>query len=203
MKKYQKELIKLTAIEALKMLGDFVAEFHSGSSMYRKEMNKYLRRRRIDRQNFYDRLYYLAHEGYIEGAFEERQKIYQLTKKGKEKLKEFNPNDFEIHPKIPEHWDGRWRIVIWDVPEVLKVQRNIFRRRIKDYGFVKVQKSVYIFPFECEQDIIFLATRLGIVRYISMFKAFVLMGEPIFARKFVKMGILKKEYFKDFDKYSR
>ena len=56
MKKYQKEIIKITAVEALKVLADFTAIFHGASSTYKIEFNKYLKRRRIEKNCFQNKI---------------------------------------------------------------------------------------------------------------------------------------------------
>lgn len=43
-----------------------------------------------------------------------------------------------------EQWDGKWRIVIFDIPEQKRVIRNLFRRRLKEWGFRKWQQSVWV-----------------------------------------------------------
>lgn len=192
MKKYQKEIIKLTAIETLQTLVDFVAAFHGASSIYRKDYYHYLKERNIDKGEVREKIYYLAKYGYIESVFENRQRIYQITKKGINHLVEE-----EFKPEIPDHWDGFWVVLIFDIPEKLKRIRNLLRRKILHYGFIHVQKSVYVYPFECEQDILSLVEELKIEKYVTMIRASVLQGEKIFAEKFIKRGILKREYFKN------
>jgi len=48
-------------------------------------------------------------------------------------------------------WDGKWRIVTFDIPEQLRESRNAVRAILKRAGFVKLQHSVWIFPHECEE----------------------------------------------------
>lgn len=55
--------------------------------------------------------------------------------------------------KKKKHWDGRWFIVFFDVPEEEKQKREYLRRYLKRLGFYPYQKSVYIFPFECEKEV--------------------------------------------------
>jgi len=50
-------------------------------------------------------------------------------------------------------WDGRWFLVIFDVPEEQKNKRDYIRRFLTDLGFYPYQKSVYLFPYECEKEI--------------------------------------------------
>lgn len=40
-------------------------------------------------------------------------------------------------------WDGKWRIVIFDIPESKRLVRNVLRRKLKSWGFERWQKSVW------------------------------------------------------------
>lgn len=43
-----------------------------------------------------------------------------------------------------DEWDGKWRVVIFDIPEQKRVIRNLFRRRLKKWGFQRWQQSVWV-----------------------------------------------------------
>ncbi len=43
-----------------------------------------------------------------------------------------------------EKWDGKYRIVIWDIPEKKRRIRDLFRRRLREWGFKSWQRSVWI-----------------------------------------------------------
>jgi len=43
-----------------------------------------------------------------------------------------------------EKWDGKYRIVIWDIPEKKRRVRDLFRRRLRGWGFKHWQKSVWV-----------------------------------------------------------
>lgn len=43
-------------------------------------------------------------------------------------------------------WDGRWRLVLFDVPEVHRAMRNRLRRYLHGCGFGYLQNSVWITP---------------------------------------------------------
>jgi phenylacetic acid degradation operon negative regulatory protein len=45
-------------------------------------------------------------------------------------------------------WDGRWRLVLFDVPTGRKGVRDVLRRTLHDIGFLEVQKSVYLYPYD-------------------------------------------------------
>ncbi|MBI2051515.1 CRISPR-associated endonuclease Cas2 [Candidatus Roizmanbacteria bacterium] len=50
-------------------------------------------------------------------------------------------------------WTGKWYLVTFDVPEDQKNKREYLRGFLKEIGFYPYQKSVYIFPYECEEEV--------------------------------------------------
>jgi hypothetical protein len=87
----------------------------------------------------------LAQRKYIKIS-EERQKIY-LDKKGISEFIKFRT----IQKR--EKWDKKWRMVIFDVAEQRRNNRDFLRSRLKWLGFKELQKSVWIFPYDVEDDI--------------------------------------------------
>ncbi len=65
--------------------------------------------------------------------------------------------------KKPVRWDGRWRMVIFDVWERRRLIRDKLRRGLQNAGFYKVQDSVWAYPYDCEELLVFLRAdlRLG------------------------------------------
>ena len=52
--------------------------------------------------------------------------------------------------KIPLRWDKKWRVVIFDIPEKKKHMRDHVRRLVAGLGFYRLQDSVWLFPYDCE-----------------------------------------------------
>lgn len=66
-------------------------------------------------------------------------------------------------------WDRKWRMLIFDIPEKRRGLRDKIRSILSGFGFVRLQDSVWIFPYDCEDVIALLKTelRLGIqMRYV-------------------------------------
>lgn len=62
---------------------------------------------------------------------------------------------YKIKSKIKKQkWDGRWRAVCWDVPEISRKDRDYLRRRLKWLGLKEMQKSLWIFPFDIKEEFI-------------------------------------------------
>ncbi len=68
-----------------------------------------------------------------------------------------------LRPVQPWLWDKKWRVVIFDIPEKKKKQRNLLRYTLIHVGFQKLQNSVWVYPYDCEELILLLKTdyRLG------------------------------------------
>lgn len=54
-------------------------------------------------------------------------------------------------PIRPRKWDGKWRIVIFDVPERRRRARDVLRGTLNRIGFYKLQASVWVYPYDCEE----------------------------------------------------
>lgn len=48
-----------------------------------------------------------------------------------------------------EKWDGKWRVIIWDIPEKRRNTRDLLRHQLKQLGFEKVQNSVWASKKDC------------------------------------------------------
>ena len=92
-----------------------------------------------------------------------------LTKEGRQKALQFQIDDIKI--KKPKQWDGTWRMVIFDIPEKNKKAREALRRKIKELGFLELQKSVFVCPFECEDEIDFIVEVFQLRPYVRFIRA--------------------------------
>ena len=71
----------------------------------------------------------------------------RLTKKGKAKLVQYNIDQLKVEK--PQKWDGKWRVVIFDIPVTKDQSRELLRRKMKQLGFYKLQNSVFVHPYPC------------------------------------------------------
>lgn len=86
----------------------------------------------------------------------------RLSPKGEKAAKKLEAAE-HIKIKKPNRWDGRWRIVIFDIWERRRGMRDKLRIMLQKAGFYKVQNSVWVHPYDCENLIVFLRAdmRLG------------------------------------------
>lgn len=83
-------------------------------------------------------------------------------------------------------WDGRWFLVFFDVPEIQRNKRNFLRRFLKYLGFYPYQKSVYLFPYECEKEVNLIKKMVEGGKYLSYIIAEKIDREDE-AKKFFKL----------------
>lgn len=105
-----------------------------------------------------------------------------LTKNGQKKALEYQINELKI--KKPDKWDGKWRIVIFDIPEKKKKAREVLRAKLKDLGFKELQKSVFVLPYECEDEIDFIVEVFEIRSWVRFLKVDSFTNEEQFRIKF-------------------
>lgn len=77
-----------------------------------------------------------------------------LTEMGEKKALTYDLDKIEI--KKPKKWDGKWRIVLFDIPEPYKKERDALRFRLKQLEFFEYQKSVFVHPYDCKNEIDYL-----------------------------------------------
>ena len=78
-----------------------------------------------------------------------------LTEKGREELLKYDIDKIKL--KNNEPWDGKWRVVIFDIPEDKKQARDALRSKFKHLGMLQLQKSVFVYPFDCKKEIDFVS----------------------------------------------
>ena len=99
----------------------------------------------------------LSERGLIEFVKNQNGRSHaKLTKKGEKILRLAEINDYQI--KKPKKWDGKWRVIIFDIKEERKSTRDKLRRTLQMIGFYQLQKSVWVYPFDCEDLIGLLKT---------------------------------------------
>ena len=107
------------------------------------------------------------------GAFEFAEEkdgylVYRFTEKGKEKIKKLIFEEMNVTK--PKRWDGKWRLVIFDIPESRKQARNALRDKLKEMNFYQCQRSVWIHPFPCGEEVAFITHLFNIEPYVKVFR---------------------------------
>lgn len=98
------------------------------------------------------------------GLLEFKNGYYSLTPEGRKILRRFEFSDYKLNK--PKKWDRKWRVVIFDIPEKKKKIRNHITLIFRQAGFERLQDSVWIYPYDCEDIIGLLKTDFGVGKYL-------------------------------------
>lgn len=86
--------------------------------------------------------------------------------------------------KIPKRWDGKWRIVIFDVKEKNKAVRDRLRETLRGLGFKRLQHSVWIYPYPCDEIVELTKRSYELGRNVLYFSSDRFPGDYPFVRLF-------------------
>lgn len=103
--------------------------------------------------------------------------VMVLTEKGIKRKLQYDIDTIRLCK--PSVWDGKWRMLMFDIPEPKKAMREILRLNLKSLGFLQFQKSVWICPYSCQDEIDFLTEYFRIPQYVNLFTVGIENDEPL------------------------
>lgn len=102
----------------------------------------------------------LSEAGLVEEIETAQSSFLRLTPEGRQKLRNLklsNPKSL-----VDTRWDGFWRMVIVDLPENRKSERDSIRYILKKAGFLCMKNSVWVSPFPFEHLFMNIKNDLGL-----------------------------------------
>jgi DNA-binding transcriptional regulator PaaX len=97
------------------------------------------------------------------------EQVVEITEKGEKRVLKYKFDEMKI--ERPKKWDRCWHIVSFDIPEKHKRGRDALTRKLKEIELYPLQKSVFICPFECRDEIDFIGEIFNIRKFIHYFMA--------------------------------
>jgi DNA-binding PadR family transcriptional regulator len=76
------------------------------------------------------------------------EEVVRLTEKGQRELLRYQLKEKRLKKW---RWDGKWRLLIFDIEEKRRFARDRARSDMLSFGFVRLQDSVWVYPYECEK----------------------------------------------------
>lgn len=83
----------------------------------------------------------------------------RITDAGRQVLL-FEQAKIALQTKKRKRWDGRWRMVVFDIPERRRRVRNRLCAVMREVGFERLQDSVWVYPYDCEDFLALLKVEL-------------------------------------------
>lgn len=105
------------------------------------------------------------------GLVENKNRIWKITKKGEDYLKN------KLAAKIPRFGHLKAKnvknnmIIIFDIPEIRRKQRDWLRGELIMLGFIQLQKSAWFGPAPLPEEFIKYLNDTNLLQYLKFFKA--------------------------------
>ena len=115
-----------------------------------------------DRKKIYSNFKNIENRGLVSEIGDDK---YKFTKKG---IRWFEESKFKYLKLKTVKWDKKWRIIIFDIPQEMHNKRNWLRKKLKNLGFYMIQKSVFVFPYPCEEELGDICSHLNISDYVDI-----------------------------------
>lgn len=126
---------------------------------------RYQYRKQAQRRQFSRLLYFLKKNGYIKIKNLEQKQAVLITSKGADKI-------FRTKLRINEgkkRKDGKWQMLIFDIPEDKKKFRELLRKMLYLLGYQKLQQSVWVCPYDVLKETEAVLRKYNLDRYVKLF----------------------------------
>lgn len=108
-----------------------------------------------------------------------------LSAKGERRLAQLDLRQYQW--SCPKVWDRKWRIIVFDVPELTKVNRNMLRLELKRRHFYQLQRSVFVTPYPCEELCMLICAATTTARCVYLIEATTLGAAEKPARAYFRL----------------
>lgn len=105
----------------------------------------------------------------------------KLTEKGKLRVLKYKLANIK---NKKQQWDGEWRMVAFDVPEKLRRGRDALRHTLRKVGFQELQKSIFVTPHDCLEEIEALIKFFDLGKYVRFGILNFIDNEDSFKKRF-------------------
>ncbi len=102
----------------------------------------------------------LMHRGFIRFERRNGKLCLALAEKGARELARYEEGQLTLSK--PKKWDGKWRILVFDIWEKRRQSRDGLRIFLRRLGFLRLQDSVWVYPYDCEEVAMLLKTRFRV-----------------------------------------
>ena len=119
----------------------------------------------INKTQFERGLRHMQGRGLVKVISKNGQRFIELTKSG-----ELQALLSKAKRTGKQKWDGKWRLIMFDIPEEAKDKREFFRKLLKSNGFYKLQASVYINPYPINSSAIAYLKETQLMAYIRVLR---------------------------------
>jgi len=168
-------IITLMSITATALLApNAIQLFDKPLRKYFKGLDEQDRQRQLRKALSYMKYKNLVTDNYEHGL--------HITQKAKQRLQKLSFDEIAI--PSPKTWDRKWRIVFFDIPEKQKSSRDGFAAKMRLLGFKVLQRSVFVHPFACRNEVVRVAMHYHVRNYVSYIETNHIDNEKVLRQRF-------------------
>ncbi|WP_347552790.1 phenylacetic acid degradation operon negative regulatory protein PaaX [Pseudalkalibacillus hwajinpoensis] len=107
-------------------------------------------------------------QGWVQSRKEGNKSFYYLTERGVKRMDEAAKRIFKLQPS---EWDGRWRMLLYTIPEEKRHIRDELRKELVWSGFGSSSASLWMSPNHLEEQVELLIEKYDISEHVHFFVA--------------------------------
>lgn len=123
----------------------------------------------------------LAKRGLVKVYQSRGETVVCLTEAGHTELLKYSLQEKML---VQKKWDGKWRMIIFDIEERRRKARDRVRRDLQSFGLVKLQESVWVYPYDCEEVVTLLKAEYRVSKDVLYVVAGEIEGDTWLRKQF-------------------
>ncbi|WP_106496352.1 phenylacetic acid degradation operon negative regulatory protein PaaX [Lentibacillus sp. Marseille-P4043] len=148
------------------LYGDYIR--HYGNAIWIGSLIRLLEEFGHNEQSVRAAISRMNKQGWVQSEKVGNKSYYSLTEDGKARMEEASKR---IYKSKSPSWDGKWRMLVYTIPEEKRHLRDELRKELVWSGFGLLSNSCWITPNPLEEQINRLVTKYEIGEYVSFFRS--------------------------------
>lgn len=144
--------------------GDYIR--HYGGEIWIGSLIKLLKEFGHNEQSVRAAISRMHKQGWVSSRKVKNKSLYFLTPQGKERMEEAATRIFKLKGS---EWDGKWRMLIYSIPENKRGIRDELRKELLWSGFGSIANSVWISPNDLTKQVYILIDKYNIREFVHYF----------------------------------
>lgn len=146
------------------LYGDYVR--HYGNEIWIGSLISLLQEFGHNQQSVRAAISRMNKQGWIQSQKQGNKSFYSLTERGKNRIEEAAERIFKFKP---HSWDGKWRILMYTIPEEKRNLRDELRQELIWSGFGSMYNSCWLSPNPLEKQVHDMIEKYEIQEYVNFF----------------------------------
>jgi DNA-binding transcriptional regulator PaaX len=107
----------------------------------------------------------LVRKGLVDIEKDDNGWVVKINEKGRKEVLKYKLDEFKCRGGP---WDGKWRMVFYDVAELNRRRRDKLRYYLRKLGLYQMQESVWVGPYDVTGEVKYVREVLGVPHGVKM-----------------------------------